>query len=81
MSFERRESEQWLRRQALNIVAQLPDDPEAALAILSRAETFIRGFLQEPGRAPTRPALRIIQPGESLSDRGLGVQQALVEVP
>lgn len=81
MSIERRDCEQWLRRQALNIVTQLPDDPETALAILARAETFIRGFLQEPGRAPGRPTLRVIQPGEPLSDRAIGAQQALVEVP
>jgi hypothetical protein len=33
--------DQWTHRQAINIVAQLPDDTEAALAVLERARELL----------------------------------------
>jgi hypothetical protein len=41
----------WRRRQALQVAAQLPDNPEEALAVLRHAETLVRSFL-----APGKPA-------------------------
>jgi hypothetical protein len=43
--------EHWRRRQALQVAAQLPDDPEEALTVLRHAQTLVRSFL-----APRKPA-------------------------
>jgi hypothetical protein len=40
----------WRRRQALQVAAQLPDDPTEALAVLRHAEMLVRSFLSEPER-------------------------------
>lgn len=37
--------ESWLRRQAIQIAAQLPENPEDALIVLSLAEGLQRSFL------------------------------------
>jgi hypothetical protein len=37
----------WRRRQAVQIVAQLPDSPEDALAVLEFAKMLVQGFLME----------------------------------
>ncbi len=38
-------NEAWQRRQALQVAAQLPDNPTEALAVLRHAETLVRSFL------------------------------------
>jgi hypothetical protein len=43
--------EHWRRRQALQVAAQLPDDPEEALTVLRHTQTLVRSFL-----APRKPA-------------------------
>jgi hypothetical protein len=35
----------WRRRQALQVAAQLPDNPDEALIVLRHAETLVRSFL------------------------------------
>lgn len=35
----------WLRRQALTIVAQLPEENERALCVLEHARTLVNGYL------------------------------------
>lgn len=37
--------EHWRRRQALQVAAQLPDEPEEALTVLRHAEALVRSFL------------------------------------
>lgn len=38
-------SDAWLRRQAVQIVAQLPPNPDDALRVLEFAREFVRDFL------------------------------------
>lgn len=42
----------WRRRQAVQIVAQLPESPEDAIAVLELAKLLVQSFLME-----TQPAL------------------------
>ena len=44
-SSRQRREEAWHRRQALQVAAQLPDQADAALAVLRHAETLVRTFL------------------------------------
>jgi hypothetical protein len=37
----------WKRRHAIQIVAQLPEDPIDAMAVLELAKTLVQGFLVE----------------------------------
>lgn len=37
----------WHKRNAIHIVAQLPDDPKDALIVLALARALVTGFLQE----------------------------------
>lgn len=46
--------DKWLKRQAIQIAAQLPDNSEDALAILEYAVELIQVFLGKD--APTQPA-------------------------
>lgn len=39
-------SEEWLRRQAVQITAQLPDNPDDALQVLELAKTLVNDFLR-----------------------------------
>jgi hypothetical protein len=43
--------EHWRRRQALQVAAQLPDEPEEALRVLRHAQTLVRAFLTLRQRA------------------------------
>lgn len=38
-----------LKRLAIQVVAQLPDDEADALAVLDYAKTLVRSFLADPG--------------------------------
>jgi hypothetical protein len=40
--------ENWLRRHAIQIVAQLPDSPEDALVVLELSRALVEGFLKVP---------------------------------
>lgn len=53
------EDKAWLKRQAVQVVAQLPDDPADALAILAFAQELVTGFLADhpPPRLALAPAL------------------------
>lgn len=44
--------ENWLRRQAIQIAAQLPENPEDAIVVLDLAKALVEDFLK-----PQRPAL------------------------
>ena len=39
----------WLRRQALQVAAQLPDNSREALTVLRHVETLVRSFLAKTG--------------------------------
>ena len=39
----------WRRRQALQVAAQLPDNPREALTVLRHAEALVRSFLAKAG--------------------------------
>jgi len=43
-------SQEWLRRQAVQIAAQLPENPDDAIQVLDLAKTLVNSFLrpQEP---------------------------------
>jgi hypothetical protein len=41
-------SENWLRRHAVQIAAQLPEDPNDALAVLELTRSLVETFLKEP---------------------------------
>lgn len=59
-----RHSKAWHRRHALQIAAQLPEDHDDALAVVSLVQELVDGFL-----APGEPA----EPGDSAGQRGRGV--------
>lgn len=40
--------EAWLRRQAVQIAAQLPEDPEDAIAVLELTKSLVETFLKPP---------------------------------
>jgi hypothetical protein len=39
----------WRRRHALQVAAQLPDNPREALTVLRHVETLVRSFLAKAG--------------------------------
>jgi hypothetical protein len=43
------DGDRWLRRQALQLVAQMPDDPDDALRIIQLMDTLVRSFLNGGG--------------------------------
>lgn len=45
----------WLKRQALQVVMQLPDDRADALAVLKYAEELVRTFLADSDKTGSRP--------------------------
>jgi hypothetical protein len=63
----------WLRRQAVQIVAQLPEDRDQAISVLAYARVIVEKFLgerdQDPdrlpvGSSPRRLAISIVKPDE-----------------
>ena len=59
--------ERWCKRQAINIAAQLPDDPEDAKRVLHYAGELVGSFLIGEPRVVTPPrpvALRLVTPSE-----------------
>ncbi len=42
------EEQNWLRRQAIQIAAQLPENADDALQVLDLAKSLVSGFLKEP---------------------------------
>jgi hypothetical protein len=47
----------WMHRQAIQIVAQLPDDPEVALAVLTRARELLVCWEDRVAPQDLRPTL------------------------
>lgn len=45
----------WLKRQALQVVMQLPDDAEEALIVLKYAEGLVKNYLAEKPKTEPRP--------------------------
>ena len=56
MDARKRTVDSWTHRQAIQLVAQLPDDTEAALAVLERARQLLTCWDQMP-EPVTGPAL------------------------
>jgi hypothetical protein len=52
--FESSGTERWLKREAVQIVAQLPDDQAQALRVLEYARRLVVGFLAEHPHAGGR---------------------------
>jgi hypothetical protein len=52
----------WRRRQAVQIVAQLPEDPLDAIAVLELAKALVQGFLME-----THPTLVLDRSAEVMA--------------
>ena len=51
----------WRRRHAIQIVAQLPERPEDALAVLELARELVQTFLvQDRDRAPGKPNSAVV---------------------
>lgn len=62
----------WLRRQAIQIAAQLPENTEDALLVLDLTKALVEGFLREnqPALARERPAADVLTfPAASASSR------------
>lgn len=60
----------WLRRQAVQITAQLPEKPEDALAVLELARELVEQFLMDqPVRERDRPAGGVLAFPASASSR------------
>lgn len=59
-------SEVWLRRQAVQIAAQLPENPDEAVAVLELARKLVEGFLM-PQPALDRPAAVVPFPASASS--------------
>lgn len=55
----------WQRRHAIHIVAELPDDPQDALAVLQLAIEVVERFLAPQARSA--PALSLVSSSRSLS--------------
>jgi hypothetical protein len=56
MDARKRTTDAWTHRQAIQVVAQLPDDSEAALAVLDRARQLLLCWDQMP-EPVSRPVL------------------------
>lgn len=52
-------SEDWLRRQAVQITAQLPENPDDAIRVLDLAKSLVDGFLR-PQEALSRLAGEVL---------------------
>jgi hypothetical protein len=53
--------ERWKRRQAVQLAAQLPDDPADAIEVLRYAQEFVETFLADGGK-PEGRTVRLVQP-------------------
>lgn len=63
-------SEGWLRRQAVQIAAQLPENPEDAIEVLELAKGLVESFLKQDQAAPAlRPAAPVLAFPASASSR------------
>lgn len=62
--------ENWLRRQAVQIVAQLPEDPNDAVIVLELAKNLVEGFLKDQPVLPLeRPEGAVVPFPASASSR------------
>ncbi len=62
----------WLKRQAIQITAQLPENTEDALAVLEHAKALVEGFLRDdqPALERARPIGDVLSfPAASVSSR------------
>lgn len=59
----------WRRRMAIQLVAQLPDNREDALAVLSYAKDIISDFIYQPARAAR---LTLVAPADQPVDKPQG---------
>lgn len=51
----------WLKRQAIQITAQLPENTDDALAVLEHAKALVEGFLMDqPALERERPAAAVL---------------------
>jgi hypothetical protein len=64
------EDHNWRRRHAIQIVAQLPEGTEDALAVLELAKELVEGFLQgHQARAPLAAPAEVLPFPASVSSR------------
>lgn len=61
-----REHSRWLRRQAVHLVAQLPENEEDALRVLSHARELIIQFVGQDIASREYRALRLVQQADEL---------------
>jgi hypothetical protein len=54
------DSELWLKRMALQVVMQLPDDTGDALRVLAYARHLVEGFLSEDDIEGKKPAAAVL---------------------
>lgn len=61
----------WLKRQAIQITAQLPENTDDALAVLEHARALVEGFLSDqPALERERPVVAVLSfPAASASSR------------
>ena len=57
----------WRRRHAVQIAAQLPDDPQDAIAVLDHAKSLVEKFLAP--RAPQDGSVVVFRAADALSRR------------
>jgi len=51
----------WLRRQAIQIAAQLPENTDDALVVLEHAKALVEGFLKDqPALVRERPPVEVL---------------------
>ena len=65
-------SEGFRKRHAIRIAAELPDNPEDALAILAYAQQLVRDFLRDEGSQPVvsaSPILAFSSASETAAER------------
>lgn len=56
-----KEHARWLRRQAVHLVAQLPENEEEALQVLTHARELILQFIGQDAAVREYRALRLVQ--------------------
>lgn len=55
------ENDRWIRLEAIQIVAQLPDDTRQALAVLAQARKLVVGYM-DSGELTEAPKVTLLRP-------------------
>lgn len=62
----KREHSRWLRRQAVHLVAQLPENEEDALQVLAHARELVLQFIGQDVSVREYRALRLVEQADDL---------------